>query len=100
MASAARCVDDVTHRAAHDVEHRGVQWKPPFDNRRKTLDHRAVERLFLLDELRLVASAAVGDLSRDHRHLQWRRRDITLANRDRERFRRIPSLTEALLLPQ
>src|ERR1019366_7660993 len=45
-------------------------------------------------------AGAVDDLGGDLRHLERRSRDVTLADGDRECFRGIPSLVEALLLPR
>src|ERR1700735_1798586 len=89
---AAGAVDDVGHRVLHVLQRVGIDLHSVLDDRRIRLGDIAVESLDVLDELRLVADAAVGDLRGDLRHLQRRRRDVTLSNRDRQRFRGVPSL--------
>src|SRR5271156_3131562 len=96
---AAGAVDDVSHSILHVFERVGVDLHPVLDHRRIGLGDVAVQALDVLDELRLIADAAVGDLRRDLRHLQRGGRYVTLADGDRERFRGIPSLVIALLLP-
>src|SRR6202451_4220603 len=96
---AADAVDDVGHRVLHILERVGIDLHSVLDHRRIRLDDIAVESFDGFDELRLVADAAVGDLGGDLRHLQRSGRDVSLADGDRERFRRIPSLVVALLLP-
>src|SRR5208337_1330730 len=97
---AAGAVDNVGHRVLDVFKRVGIDLDSVLDHRRIRLGDIAVESLDVLDELRLVADAAVGDLSCYLRHLQRRGRDVTLADGDGERFRRIPSLVEALLLPR
>src|SRR5208282_173458 len=96
----AGAVDDVGHRVLDDFQRAGIDLDSVFDHRRIRLGDVAVESLDVLDELRAIADAAVGNLGGDLRHLQRRGRDVTLADGDGERFRRIPSLVEALLLPR
>src|SRR5208282_4816063 len=97
---AAGAVDDVSHRVLDDFERVGIDLDSVLDHCGIRLGDIAVESLDVLDELRAVADAAVGDLRGDLRHLERRGRDVTLADGDRERFRRVPSLMEALLLPR
>src|ERR1019366_8895436 len=97
---AAGAVDDVGHRVLDDFEVVRIDLDSVLDRRRIRLGDIAVESLDVLDELRPIADAAVGDLGGDLRHLERRGRDVTLADGDRERFRGIPSLVEALLLPR
>src|ERR1700733_6988268 len=92
--------DDGGHPVLYVFERVGIDLHAGLDHRRISLGDIAVQSLDVLHELRLVADAAVGDLRRDLRHLQRSRRDVTLADGDREGLRRVPSLVVALLLPR
>src|SRR5208282_4141620 len=96
----AGAIDGVGHRVLDDFEGVRIDLDAVLDHRRIRLGDIAVESLDVLDELRPIADAAVGDLGGDLRHLQRGGRDVTLADGDRERFRGIPALMEALLLPR
>src|SRR5271155_4226750 len=100
MRGAARAVDDVGHSILHVFERVGIDLHPVLDHRRISLGYVAVQSFDVLHELRLVADAAVGDLRRDLRTLKRSRGDVALADGDRKRFRRIPSLVIPLLLPR
>src|SRR5580700_6577888 len=78
---AADAVDDVSHRVLHVLQRVGIDLDPILNDRRIRLGDIAVESFDGLHELRLIADAAVGNLRRDLRHLQRRRRDVTLSDR-------------------
>src|SRR5208283_771292 len=96
---AIRLIDHARHPGANEVEDLRIDPHFVLNDGRKHLDRAAVERVDLLDELRLVERATVGDRRRHIGQLQRGGADVALADRRGKGLGRIPALTKALLLP-